>query len=68
MADDVGASDGKRISCTLRRFIIVAQIHITLQPLHDLLHFTIPIGLEDNQAAEGTVTNQSESETNPETQ
>jgi len=57
----------ERISCTPGRFIVAVQIPITLQPLHDLLHLTIPIGPKDDQTADGTGKYQSDSETDPKT-
>jgi len=67
-ADEVNASAGGRgISCTLGRFTVVAQIPVIIQPLHDLLHLTIPVGPKDNQATNDTGTHQSDGETNPET-
>lgn len=37
-----------------------------LQPLHHLLHFIIPIGSEDGQAANDAVEHQGDREANPE--
>lgn len=56
----------RRISCTLGRFVIAIRIPVVLQPLHHLLHLTVPIRSKDNQATDTTGEHQSDRETNPE--